>query len=100
MSITIEQLDNIVHWLNEDIGGSERGYLVSLGSTGYSYCISLNGFILYDPDLHSIDEDGDAAYQIERICRDSLLMYCNFWEEARVRLYVNKSDQGAPRVEY
>ena len=100
MSITLDQLDKIVHALNEDIGGAELGYLAGLDSTGYTYGISLNGFTLYDPDIHTLAEDVDEAYQIERICRDNLLDYCNFWEEARVRLYANSADKVVPKVDY
>lgn len=100
MSIALDQLDKIVHSLNEDIGGAEKGYLAELYSTGYTYGISLNGFALYDPDLHALAEDVDEDYQIERISRENLLEYCNFWEQARIRVYVNKADQGAPRVDY
>ncbi len=100
MSITLDQLDKIVHSLNEDIGGAEQGYLANLDSTGYSYGISLNGFTLYNPEVQSVDEDGDVPYQIERICRENLLEYCCFWDEARIRLYVNKVDQGPPVVDY
>ena len=100
MSITLDQLDKIVHSLNEDIGGADQGYLASLDSTGYSYGISLNGFTLYNPEVQSVDEDGDVPYQIERICRENLLEYCNFWDEARIRIYVNKVDQGPPVVDY
>lgn len=95
MSITLDQLDKIVHALNEDIGGSGGGYMVALDSTGYTYGISLNGFALYDPEVHTLAEDVEEDYQIELICRKNLLEYCNFWEEARVRIYVNKADQGS-----
>jgi len=87
MSITLDQLDKIVHSLNEDIEGSDRGYLVNLDSTGYTYGISINGFTLYDPEQHSLEEGVDEATQIERICRDNLLDFASFWTEARSRIY-------------
>ena len=92
MSITLDQLDKIVHTLNEQISGSHPAYMVSLESTGYTYCISLNGFALYDPDVHTISEDIEEAYGIELICRSNLLDYCSFWEEARVRFYAPRED--------
>lgn len=100
MSITLDQIDKIVHALNEDIGGSGKGYMAELYSTGYTYGISLAGYALYDPDIHTLAEDVEEDYQIERICRSNLLEYCNFWEEARIRLYLNKTDQGALKVDY
>lgn len=100
MSITLDQLDKIVHYLNEEIGGADRGYMVSLYSTGYTYGISLNGFTLYDPERDTLSDVINEDYQIELICRNNLLDFCNFWEDARVRIYVNRADQGAPKVDY
>ena len=96
MSITLDQLDKIVHSLNEDIGGSGKGYMAELYSTGYTYGISLNGFALYDPDQNTTDEDSDEAEQVERICRDSLIDFCNFWDECRARIYATRKDRVHP----
>jgi hypothetical protein len=100
MSITLDQLDKIVHALNEDIGASDPGYMVSLDSSGYSYGISINGFTLYNPDHHSIDDELDEAIQIERICRDNLLEFASFWADARIRIYATSDAKGAPKVDY
>ena len=93
MSITLDQLDKIVHALNEDIGGSDSGYMVSLDSTGYTYGISLNGFTLFNPEHHTLSEDVDEVYQIELICRNNLIDFGNFWAEARVRIYAPTSSR-------
>ena len=95
MSITLDQLDKIVHALNEDIGGSS-GYMAGLYSTGYTYGISICDFALYDPDQHTTDDDSDEAEQVERICRDNLIDFCNFWAECRVRIYATRKDRLHP----
>ena len=98
MSITLDQLDKIVHALNESIGASDPAYMVNLDSTGYTYGISLNGCALYDPDRDTLSEDIEEVYQIELICRNNLIEYANFWEEARLRIYAPSNS--IPDVDY
>lgn len=93
MSIKLDQLDKIVHAINEDIGRAEKGYLAELYSTGYTYGISLNGFTLFNPEHHTLSEDVDEVYQIELICRNNLIDFGNFWAEARVRIYAPTSSR-------
>lgn len=87
MNIKLDDLDKLVHALNEDLGGSDSAYMVSLDSTGYTYGISLNGFSLFNPEWDTLSEDVDEVYQIELICRNNLIDFCNFWAEARLRIY-------------
>lgn len=97
MSITLDQLDKIVHALNEDL---HNGYdfqpefgLVDLSSSGYTYCITIGDYALYDAELHSLPEDVEEAYAIELHCRNRLIDFCNFWAMARQRIYMPTKDK-------
>ncbi len=100
MSITLDQLDKIVHSLNNDI---HNGYdippefgLVELHSTGYTYYIMLGGFALYDAENHYIEDWCEEAEVIERHCRSRLIDFCNFWAHARERCYATVQDRKHP----
>lgn len=97
MSITLDQLDKIVHKLNNDL---HNGYdfppeygLVGIDSSGYTYCISIGDYALYDAELHSLPEDVEEVYAIELHCRNRLIDFCNFWAKARERIYMPTKDR-------
>jgi hypothetical protein len=78
MSVTLDQLDKLVYKLNEEICGMEFGIAVELHSSGYIYSISMNDMLLYDPEVQSISEEEEEIVQIERICRNKIIEFCEY----------------------